>query len=274
MAANLQGLPGHVHVAPTVHDLHDELAGVMMGIAMRAVVDRGVFHVALSGGSTPEPFYVNLVVDPRFRAIPWQQTHVWIVDERRVDEDDPRSNFRMIKQSLIDHLPMRRRQIHPMPVLLEDPASAYEAELRTVFFPGDPPPPIHALYDRLPRMDFVLLGMGDDAHTASLFPNSEAINERERWIAVNQGPNVTPPARVTMTYPLINAARQIAVLVTGAKKHATLKRISQVVSLRGADPQMMPVTGVAPMDGALAWYLDAAAAGELDEPGIELASPG
>jgi 6-phosphogluconolactonase/glucosamine-6-phosphate isomerase/deaminase len=107
----------------------------------------------------------------------------------------------------------------------------------------------------------VLLGMGDDAHTASLFPGSPAIDERERLIVANDGPNVTPPPRITMTYPLINAARHVAVLVAGARKNATLRRVSDHLHEHGPDPLKLPITGVQPVDGTLTWYLDAAAAG-------------
>ena len=265
MSTNLDGLKDHVHVADTTYDLHDDLAGVLMAAAINAVADRGVFHLALSGGSTPEPFYMNLVVDPRFRGIPWQLTHAWIVDERRVDEEDPRCNFRMIRQSLLDHVPMKSRQMHPMPVLLEDPATAYEEELRRVFFPSEAGlSPVAGAYDKLPRLDFVLLGMGDDGHTASLFPESPALTEQRRWIAVNEGPKVTPPARVTMTYPLINAARQVVVLCTGGRKLSMLSRVSQCLKVYGPDPQRLPITGVKPMDGEMAWYLDGAAAGRAE----------
>src|SRR5690606_40064 len=141
------------------------------------------FHLALSGGSTPEPFYMRLVTDPRYRAIPWEQTHLWIVDERRVPERDDRSNFKMIREALADHVPLRSRQRHPMPVLEADPAARYEAELRRVVDPDA----------RVPRLDFVVLGMGDDAHTASLFPHSPALEETQKLVAVNAGEYVTPP---------------------------------------------------------------------------------
>ena len=114
-----------------------------------------------------------------------------------------------------------------------------------------------------PSLDFVLLGMGDDAHTASLFPGSPAIDERTRWVAVNDGPEVTPPDRVTMTFPLLNAARRLAVLVVGEKKAATIARIEAAWRDGSADVNELPITGVRPTAGqeALTWYLDAAACG-------------
>ena len=109
-------------------------------------------------------------------------------------------------------------------------------------------------------MDFVLLGMGGDCHTASLFPNSDAIGVSDRWIVVNDGPNVTPPPRVTMTYPLLNAARRLAVLCVGSKKTKALRRVAEQMKA-GPDPINVPITGIQPTDGELTWYLDAEAAG-------------
>ncbi len=234
----------------------------LLTAAIEAVGHRGEFHLALSGGSTPEPFYMRLVTDPRYRTIPWEQTHLWIVDERRVPEDDDRYNFKMIRESLADHLPLRSRQRHPMPVLADDPAALYEAELRRVVDPNAV----------IPRLDFVVLGMGDDAHTASLFPHSPALAENKKLVAVNAGEHVTPPDRVTMTYPLLNAARRLAVLVTGAKKAATIQRVEEQLRATGPDPESLPITGIQPQAanpndpaaGTLTWYLDALAAGQDD----------
>lgn len=245
-------LPGTTIVRPDTDALFDDLGDVLLAAATQAVRERGVFHLALSGGSTPEPFYMRLVTDPRYRTLPWRQTHVWIVDERRVPEESDKANIRMIRETLTDQADMKRSHVHAIPVLSGDPAAEYERTLRDVFgASGDEPP----------RLDFVLLGMGDDCHTASLFPNTDAIHVTDRWVVVNEGPNVTPPDRVTMTYPLLNAARQVAVLCVGAKKHAALQRVA---ALTKPDPLNIPISGIAPAhaDGDLAWYLDEAAAGE------------
>ena len=252
-------LDGEAHVAASADKLYDDLAMALLGVASDAVGQRDVFHLALSGGSTPEPFYMRLVTDPRFRALPWERTHLWVVDERRVPETDDLSNYKMISETLADHVPMRRRQRHPMPVMLDDPAGAYEQELREVF--GLSGAGADGAGGKPPRLDFVLLGMGEDGHTASLFPHSPALRVRDRWVAVNEGPGVTPPARVTMTYPLINAARNVAVLVTGEKKADTLRRVGR---LGGADASELPIGAVDPdseWGGFLTWYLDPQAAG-------------
>ncbi len=232
---------------------HEELfeaLGRELGYAMHSAVNaREVCHIALSGGSTPEPFYMRLVTDPLFRGLPWDSVHVWMVDERRVSETDSRSNFKMLRECLVDHVPVKRRSIHPMPVLTPDPAAAYEQEMRD-----------HIVIPQgtMPRFDFLLLGIGQDAHTASLFPGSAALDVTDRWITVNEGPRVTPPPRLTMTYPLINAARQVAVLATGADKSQVIARVRDAEK---PDPRKMPITGVRPNNGQMIWFLDEAAAG-------------
>ncbi len=252
-------LTAPVHIAPNADQLYDDLAADLSRAATEAVRDRGLFHLALSGGSTPEPFYTRLVLDPRYRLLPWQAAHLWIVDDRRVPEDDQKSNVRMIRESLADHIDIKKRHVHAMPVMEDDPAGLYEAELRRAFEQGADDAP-----QRPPALDYVLLGMGEDAHTASLFPNSPALDEAERWIAVNDGPHVTPPDRVTMTYPLLNAARRIAVLVTGSKKSATLRRIEAALADGSADKSALPITGVQPCGDVMKWFLDAEAAGDTD----------
>lgn len=239
-------LCGKVIVEPTEDLLFDRLGHDVISVALQAVKQRGVFHLALSGGSTPEPFYIRLCTDPRFRIFPWSQTHLWIVDERCVPDHDDRLNYRMIKSVLVDHVPVRSRQVHPMPVLAEDAAEQYEKTLRQTLPAG--------------RLDFVLLGMGDDGHTASLFPGSPALHEQHRWVAANDGPTVTPPPRLTMTYPLLNAARVLGVLATKKKKAVMLHEVDKQLAGVGPDIQKYPITGISPTQGELRWYLDAPAA--------------
>ncbi len=251
----------HLHTRP-LDMLLDDLAHEFMADALDAVRSRGLFHIALSGGSTPEPFYVRLVTDPRYRNIPWERTHVWLADERRVPPDDDRANIRMIRETLTDVVPIPASQVHAVPVHMADPADAYEAELRkhvrdTSGRPGtggeDPP-----------RLDLVLLGMGDDCHTASLFPGSAALQVRDQLVANNDGPGVTPPPRVTLTYPMINAAWRVAVLVTGFKKAAPVADAVAAIRGGGRNIETMPITGVAPTSGELLWFVDDEAAGGLE----------
>ncbi len=253
-------LPGEVHVAADVDDLYDDLALVFTSLALKADDERGEFHIALSGGTTPWPFYHRLLIDTRFRSIPWERTHIWVVDERRVPDDDDLNNFKSMRGSLLEGIPTPPSQIHPMRVMKDDPAGLYEVELREAFGIGELSGVGPAANPGAPRMDFVLLGMGGDCHTASLFPNSDAIHVADRWVVVNEGPNVTPPDRVTMTYPLLNAARQLAVLCVGSKKTEALRRVAEQMK-SGPDPVNVPITGIQPTDGELTWYLDKDAAG-------------
>lgn len=260
---NVPQLPGFVHVGKTTEDLHDDLSFALLGAAAQAVDERGVFHLALCGGRTPEPFYIGLCIDVRFRAIPWKQTHIWLVDERCVPLDDAASNFRLIRECLVDHVPTPRRQVHPMPVLESDGDLRYEEELRRSIGGTEFPP----------RLDFVLLGMGEDGHVASLFPDSPAVAETRRLVVFNESPAAQPSRRMTMTFPLLNAARQIAILVTGASKAASLRRVQEQWA-NGADPRKLPVTGLDPLDGQLGWYLDPAAAGMQEGPEAEAVPDG
>lgn len=239
-------LPGEVIVAASVDELIDLLAADLVVHAENCVRQFGDFHLALSGGSTPQPLYERLMYDPNYRRLPWRRTHLWLVDERRVPFDDERSNFRMIHETIVEHADIPVEQVHPMPPLVDAPDIDYERELRESL----------AWREKgQDRLDYVLLGMGEDGHTASLFPHTAPVRERERFVLVNEGRNVVPPDRITMTLPLINSARLIAIMVTGAKKAAMLRRVAQ----RDGTVDDLPIRGIHPLNGELKWYLDAAA---------------
>ncbi|MGQ0626753.1 MAG: 6-phosphogluconolactonase [Phycisphaerales bacterium] len=249
-------LPGTVLLAPEVEDVITAVAHDMMAQAINCVRTFGDFHLALSGGSTPFPLYRRLMLDPEFRAFPWARTHVWIVDERCVPFDHEKSNWRQIKEIIADHSGIPREQTHPMMVMQEGTTCAddYEKELRHAFLYREKG------HDRL---DFVILGMGDDGHTASLFPQSPATLDSlrpapgapPRWVVMNRGPKVTPPDRCTMTYTLLNAARMLACLCVGDKKQPMLARVAR----KADEPADLPILGIAPVAGELRWYLDHAA---------------
>lgn len=248
-------LPGSVVVRRDIEAVHEALGFELLYFAQACVRTFGDFHLALSGGSTPLPFYRRLMVDPAFRDLPWKRTHLWLVDERRVPDDDERCNWTHIADLLLDHSDIPRNQAHKMRQTHDDAAEHYEDELRKAL----------AWREKgQDRLDFVLLGMGADAHTASLFPGSPALMERERLVAINSGPAVTPPDRVTMTYPLLNSARYVSVLVTGESKRSTVARLAEA-SARGPEPlagaagieREYPILGVRPLgDGLLRWFLD------------------
>jgi 6-phosphogluconolactonase len=236
-------LPGQVVVREDIEDLGSALGAELLIHAHNCVRTFGDFHLALSGGSTPLPFYHRLMVDPMFRSFPWNRTHLWMVDERRVPLEDDRSNYRHIHEILVDHSDIPKANVHPMVAMREDADVVYEGELREVLAWREKG------HDRL---DFVLLGLGGDGHTASLFPRSPALAERERLVRINAGPTVTPPDRVTMTFPLINATRFVAFLVTGAGKREMVARIG-----RGRDTvEDVPALGVHPVGGVLKWFID------------------
>ena len=239
-------LPGQVILKRDDEELHHALGSDLMLHALNCVRTFGSFHLALSGGSTPIPFYCRLMVDPLFRPFPWTKTHLWLVDERRVPFDDELSNYKHIHECLVEHSGIPQAQVHPIPVMDVQPDVTYEDELEQTLGWRE------RGHDRL---DFVLLGMGGDGHTASLFPHSPALDEQKKLIALNSGPTVTPPERVTMTYRLINAARFVAVLVTGEGKRKTIARIE-----KASEPTTdLPILGVKPSQGSLHWYLDHAA---------------
>lgn len=245
-------LPGRVVVAPHADELIDKLAMELVLHAETCVREFGDFHLALSGGSTPEPLYRRLMYDPDYRKLPWRRTHLWIVDERCVPLDDERSNYRMIRETIVEHADIPREQVHPMPAEDKRADHAYEKELRDLL----------GWRERgQDRLDYVLLGMGADGHTASLFPHTEPLRERERLVRLNFAEHAEPHERITMTFPMINTARFIAVLVTGQKKAPTLER----VAAGDVTEEELPIRGVRPLEGQLVWYLDGAACGDSSQ---------
>lgn len=252
----LPSLPGTVVLHPNVDEVIDAVAADMLIHARNCIRVFGDFHLALSGGSTPQPLYRRLMYDPALRDFPWARTHLWIVDERRATFDDPRSNFGMIRDLLVTQSDIPPEQVHPIDAMHDDADVVYEAELQNTLAWREKG------HDRL---DFVLLGLGDDGHTASLFPRSPALDDGGRLILPNDGPSVTPPPRVTMTLHLLNASRFVGVLVLGEKKQAIIARTA-----RGQDsPRDLPILGVRPLAGDLRWYLDWSACPGSDRRGVE-----
>ena len=248
-------LPGDVVALMSPDMVIDRIAADILEQALECVREFGDFHLALSGGNTPMPLYRRLMVDPAYRALPWRKTHLWIVDERRVPFDNDRSNFKHIKEIIGDHSGIPSNQIHPIEAVRDDADVVYEKELR------------EALGWRekgQDRLDFVVLGMGPDGHTASLFPNSRALSVTDRLVTLNDGPTVVPPDRVTMTYTMLNASRILAPLVMGEEKAEMIKRIAT-----GDDPSHdIPIKGIDPLGGVMRWYVDSAACG-VSQPSSE-----
>lgn len=252
-------LPGTVVVRDDVDALIDAAAADLLIHAFNCVRAFGDFHIALSGGSTPEPLYRRLMYDPRYRELPWKRTHLWVVDERRVPFDDERSNFKLISELLGEHAGIPPEQVHPIFAMSETADADYERLLQQTLAWREP---------GQDRLDYVLLGMGADGHTASIFPRSPALEAwrsggriAERLVLINEGPTVAPPGRVTMTYRLINASRFVSIMVTGESKRETVERVAR--SRYDEDAfEDLPVLGVHPVAGELRWYLDAGACPE------------
>lgn len=207
------------------------------------------FSVALSGGSTPRRVYELLATDEFKSQVDWQFVHLFFGDERPVPPDNPASNYGMALGALISHVPIPGANVHPISGA-GDPhenASSYEHQLRSYF-----------VGSAWPRFDLVLLGMGEDGHTASLFPGSEAMSEKKAWMVANWVEQLNE-FRLTLTAPAINSAAQILFLVTGASKASRLAAV-----LNGPfQPDLVPAQLIKPDQGELIWMADKAAAANL-----------
>ena len=233
----------------------DAAAELMIATAAAAIRDRGRFTLALAGGSTPELAYTRLATPENSTHIDWRRTELWFGDERLVPPDDARSNFAMVQRSLLVAVPIPPENIVPIATDQGSAAAcaeAYADRLSQRFQLARPGPP--------PRFDLILLGLGDDGHTASLFPGQPSLNEGNAW-TVGCPPGVLPPPvdRVSLTFPVLNAARSVLFLVTGAKKAAIVHKILR----ESPSISEAPAVGVQPVAGTVTWLLDRAAADNL-----------
>lgn len=233
-----------VNVYPDVPALTQAAAELFVRAANEAVSARGAFSVMLSGGSTPRALHTRLVSDEFKSRVDWPRVHIFWGDERCVPPDHPDSNYRMARETLLDHLTIPASNVQRIRGEAEPTVAADEYERALRAFVGN----------ALPQIDSIFLGMGDDGHTASLFPHSPAIHETARWVVSVAHTTPPPPlvARVTVTPVVINAARRVAFLVTGASKAERLRQV-----LRGAyQPDELPSQVVRPTDGELLWFVD------------------
>lgn len=209
-----------------------EAAGLILEAALESVKRKGFFAWVLSGGETPRALYKILAAPPFFHEMPWQKAHLFWGDERCVPPYHPWSNFHMAQETLLSKVPIPQSQVHPILAGEGDPekaARAYEKHLREFWDSFDVSPTEKATKHGPPSgpgFDLVLLGMGADGHTASLFPGDEALLETRRWVAAVHLPRGTPPVpRVTLTLPAINAARDVLILVSGKNKHEVVRKV-------------------------------------------------
>ena len=235
----------------TADDVADAAVYLLVTLAAKAVAERGNFFCALAGGTTPLSSYRILAAPVISSKVNWEKTHVFWSDERCVPEGHPDRNDEAALGALLRKVPIPSKNIHRVEATEPDAAERYESDLLRVFS-SLPLKESSSVSSDIPRFDLILLGMGPDGHTASLFPGHAAVEEKSRLVVrVDDAPK-PPPARVTFTLPLINAARHVAFLVTGRDKNAALRRV-----LNG-DPAL-PAARVAPPDGTLTFLADAAA---------------
>jgi 6-phosphogluconolactonase len=238
---------GEVVVLPDMNALADEAARRCAALALAAQAAGRRFTVALSGGSTPRALYERLAQAPYEGEIDWSNVHVFWGDERLVPPDDAESCFRMARETLLAHVPIPAANIYPVPTVggtAEDAARAYAETVAAV------------LGGEVPRFELILLGMGPDGHTASIFPgHPEAVSPSDALVIPVYNSPKPPPTRVSFSYRLINAAANVIFLVAGADKAATLREV-----LRGPlDRRRLPAQGVRPEEGSLVWLVDAVA---------------
>jgi 6-phosphogluconolactonase len=214
-------------------------------LAAESIDERRQFTVALSGGSTPQPVYAALGLVETKERVDWEKVHLFWGDERHVPSEHSDSNFGMVQKALLRKIAIPDSNIHRVPAEcgIHEAAAQYEKELREFFI------------DPCPRFDLVLLGMGEDGHTASLFPHSAGLYEEQRWFIANYAPK-RETWRLTLTKNAINAARNILVLVSGASK---AKMVAEVIK-GPLTPESKPIQYISPTDGDMLWLLDEKAA--------------
>jgi 6-phosphogluconolactonase len=249
-ADNNRTVIGELRRLSSIADLQTAAASMFADEASRAIAVRGVFNVALSGGSTPRSVFSLLANDPTVRSqVEWKKVGFFWSDDRHVPPDHPDSNYRMAREAMLDRLPIDLDRVYRIKGEDRDAARAaadYETTLRTVF---------DLKADELPHFDLILLGMGSDGHTASLFPGTTAVRETRRLVVANHVPSLKTD-RITLTAPTINAAATVLFLITGENKAAALNAVLEGAS----DPDRFPAQLVRPTRGRLIWLVDPSAA--------------
>jgi 6-phosphogluconolactonase len=234
-------MPKELFIAASADDLAREAAGRFVEAARVAIADHGRFAVALSGGSTPRRLYGLLAQPPYVHAVDWSRVHIFFADERFVPHDHPDSTMLLARETLLDRVAIPPENLFPMPtagVTPEAGAEQYAASLKA-FFGTD-----------LPRFDLILLGMGPDGHTASLFPG---FPDYAGSVAAVHGSPKPPPIRLTLTLDAINHAERILFLATGADKAEPLRA---VFAEQAPGPESLPAARVAATTGHTAWLVD------------------
>lgn len=240
-----------VRVFPRAEDLFEAAAEEFIRSANAAVREKGHFDVALSGGSTPKALYCLLANKPA-GTIPWKEIRFFWGDERHVPPDDPESNYRMANEAMLSLVPLDSKNVFRVPAENPDASAAaadYEQTLRHTLLTGQ---------DGLPRFDLILLGLGPDAHTASLFPGTKALHENSRLVVSNWVEKFNTD-RITLTLPVIDNAAKVMFLVTGKDKASALSAVFD----NHSNPEQFPAKLVQPRNGSLLWLLGQDAAAQV-----------
>lgn len=243
----------YVHIFATCAEIASYASKEVVRIAAEAVASRGVFSMALAGGSTPKMLYALLAEHPTLRnSLPWDKMQVFFGDERHVGPGHADSNFQMASDAMLSKVPLQAEQIHRIRGEYPDTAQAaaeYEDEIRRTFV---------LKAGEFPRFDLLLLGMGNEGHTLSLFPGTKALHESQRIVTRNWVGKLYTE-RITLTAPAANTAANIIFMVTGSDKACALKAV-----LEGPhEPDQLPAQTIQPTNGSLAWLIDAAAGSML-----------
>ena len=246
-------MPPDVRILINIDAIANRAAQDFLQSATQAVSEKGSFTVALSGGSTPKALYSLLATDAALRSqLPWDKMYMYFGDERSVGPDHPDSNFRMATETMLSKVPIKPEQVFRIKGEYKDTEKAaqeYEQVLRTSFKIAE---------GQVPRFDLVFLGIGNEGHTASLFPGTKALHETKRLVVRNWVGKLYTN-RITLTAPAINNAARVVFMVTGADKALALKGI-----LEGPyEPDQLPAQIIQPPNGILLWLVDTVAGGML-----------
>lgn len=241
-----------IEILPDADALALRAADLFALASQEGAAARGRFAVALGGGETPRPFFRMLARQQFSQKVPWRRVRLYWGDERCVAPGDPASNYGSARDAFIKHVPIPEGNVYRVRGEEDPPAAAlaYENELRALAALERPK-------SELPVFDLVLLGLGRDGHVASLFPHSAALEEEERLAVATEAPDGS--ARVSVTFPVVNAARRVWLLVSGADKAGMVGEVLEGLRV----PRAVPAQNVAPVHGTLTWLLDEAAAAEL-----------
>jgi 6-phosphogluconolactonase len=240
---------GELQIVADATALNDAAVADFVNCAQQAIGSRGQFAVALSGGNTPRNVF-SLLAAKYKDDFPWSKIHIFFGDERHVPPDDPESNYRMARESLLEKVPLPESNVHRIHAELpaQQAANLYANELRTFFKLGP---------NEWPRLDLIMLGLGDEGHTASLFPDSTALAEDQQLVVANWVEKFHT-WRITFTFPVINHAGLVLFMVSGAGKTEIIRNI-----FGSSLKDVYPAQRVRPIDGRLLWIVDKAAAARI-----------